>query len=83
MLGKGGGLRWNRVWGINGDGKNKKKTNKQKNPTKKRSSELIPNDIKYVTLRGTSGQDGAISRHTVLPHTTKRTTNLKTKNNQN
>ena len=32
----------------------------------------------------TSGQDGGIDRYTLLPLTTKRkTTNLKTKNNQN
>ena len=38
---------------------------------------------KHIEL--TSGQDGGISRHTVPPHTTKRstTTNLKAKNNQN
>ena len=38
----------------------------------------------YEEYRGTSGQDGGIGRHTVPPDTTKRrTTNLKTKNNQN
>ena len=32
----------------------------------------------------TSGQDGGVGRHTVPPHTIKRTTtNLKTRNNQN
>ena len=32
----------------------------------------------------TSGQDGAVGRYTLFPHTTKRrTTNLKTKDNQN
>ena len=32
----------------------------------------------------TSGRDGGLDRYTVPPHTTKRrTTNLKTKNNQN
>ena len=32
----------------------------------------------------TSGQDGGVDRYTLPPHTTKRkTTNLKTKNNQN
>ena len=33
---------------------------------------------------GTSSQDGGVGRYTMPPHTTKRrTTNLKTKNNQN
>ena len=39
---------------------------------------------KNFLVGGISGQDGSVGRHTVPPHTTKRrTTNLKTKNNQN
>ena len=37
----------------------------------------------FEKIRRTSGQDGGVGRHTVPPCTTKRTTNLKTKNNQN
>ena len=40
--------------------------------------------IKLIKIFWTSSQDGGIGRYTLSPHTTKRrTTNLKTKSNQN
>ena len=44
---------------------------------------FVDHTIVYIENPGTSGQDGGVDRYTVPPHTTKRTTNLKTKNNQN
>ena len=52
-------------------------------------SMMLAVDLSYMAFfklryQGTSSQDGGIGRHTVSPHTIKRTPpNLKTKNNQN
>ena len=45
---------------------------------------LGQNWVSVIITTGTSGQDGDVGRHTLLPCTTNRktTTNLKTKNNQ-
>ena len=53
---------------------NEIKTQKLKNKISKVKIHLMGRD---------SGQDGGVSRYTLPPHTTKRTTNLKTKNYQN